>query len=161
VPTQALFLSDDLCADGCIIETMRTLLEIAVMVLIAALGSLVVGVLFWLLEGRATFSSVGQPWLIALLGVVPTGLVWYATRRHAPYRYREGLVWGVLALFLSLLAFSALTALNESQDALKMTGIILYYGFLINIPALLTVAPLTVFVWHRAIKAMNAPEARA
>jgi glucan phosphoethanolaminetransferase (alkaline phosphatase superfamily) len=129
---------------GDIIETMRTLLEILFVLLIAAVGSLVVGTVFWLtlVEGSgADAYRIGQFWLITLSGAVPTGFLWYAKRRHAPYRYLESLRWSLLALTLSLALFSVFNAFtgfipisgdrsaHTLEDAFYSAALVFSFGF--------------------------------
>jgi glucan phosphoethanolaminetransferase (alkaline phosphatase superfamily) len=140
---------------------MNTVREVAVVLLISVIASFVAGLGFLLTvqfpptifvwETLTSFS------LLALAGIAPTSLIWYVRRRHAPYRYFEGVLWGVVGLAFSVTIFMVMSAFRFQQSASPMTtffGLILM-AFALCVPVLFTVAPLTVYFWHRAIRAMK------
>jgi hypothetical protein len=140
---------------------MNTVREVAVVLLISVIASVGAGLGFaftmqfpptsFVWESLTSFS------LLALAGIAPTSLIWYARRRYAPYRYLEGVLWGVVGLVFSVTIF---IAFRSPQVAWSMTVFFNVFpiALALSVPVLLTVAPLTVYFWHRAIRAMELRE---
>ncbi len=140
-------------------RAMNTVREVAVVLLISVIASVGAGLGFLL-----TISPMNLAWddllwfsLLALAGITPTSLIWYARRRHAPYRYLEGVLWGVVGLVFSVTIFFAF---RSPLSGWLMTAFFHAFpiAFVLSVPVLLTVAPLTVYFWHRAIRAMQPRE---
>ncbi len=136
-----------------------------VLLLVSILGSLCTGImvaatfplvmdqskdLLWFIQAALVYSG------IAACFVIPAGFVWYAARRHAPYRYLEAVIWGVLVCVLIVVILPLVVVLfTGNSDGF---GAVVRDGFLISLPALLTVAPLTVWGWHRVTRESSMPQ---
>lgn len=143
---------------------MNTVREVAVVLLISVIASFGAGLGFLLtlqfpptIFVWETFTSFS---LLALAGIAPTSLIWYTRRRHAPYRYLEGVLWGVVGLAFSITVFTLMSTstLQQSVSPATTLGGVIMLAFAFSLPVLFTVAPLTVYFWHRAVRAMNPTE---
>lgn len=147
---------------------MKPWLEVGVVLLISALASFGAALVFLLTlqlaSGQTSLASfptnmLAEFILMALAGIVPTSLIWYVKRRNHPYRYLEGALWGVLGYILSasvFLVLSSPTVFRYSASPLGAFGSMMILGFVLSIPVLLTVAPLTVYTWHRTVQRFKA-----
>ncbi len=142
---------------------------LALVVVSALLGALAVAVTLLaadLVQGRGlNFASLISPdalmYFPALaLGLAVTSLIWYSRRgAERAYRYRDGLVWGVVCFLLTATAVLLLSLpgiLGDSEFGLTGTLFFVYIvGGVFALPAIFTVAPLALWLWHRTIKTLR------
>lgn len=153
-------------------QSMKPWLEIPIVVLVSLLASPCACLVFlltlqsWPTGGNWNAEVFGVFSLLALVGVLPTGLIWYARRRDRPYRYVEAVLWGMLGYVLCAVGYTAYVVLSSGsalrysvspvQTVLSIVGM----GFVVCIPVMLTIAPLTVYAWHRAIQTLQGRDTR-
>ena len=147
------------------------LIEVAALLaLSAALG--VVAVVVTLLAGDVvqgrglnfaalTRSESTGYYLYASAGLAGSALIWYFQRGYTqPFTYWNGVVWGVVcfALTATVLVIPQLPgAIKDPVLGLFGTLFFVYVaGGAFALPAIFTIAPLTVWLWHITIAAMRA-----
>ena len=146
-------------------------LEIAALVIVSALlGALSVVVVLLigdLVQGRGlnfaalTRSDSTGYYLIASAGLAGTALIWYFQRGYAqPFTYWNGVIWGVTCFALAatvVLIPQIPIAIKDPVLGLFGTLFFVYVaGGLFALPAIFTIAPFTVWLWHTIIAAMRA-----
>ena len=145
----------------------RVIPELLAVALLGALGGALWALTVLLLVTVFTVASGGAAsnpadalgWLpVAAFPVMASGFVWYAARARPGlplprYQYGEGVAWGLCAV-----AVLALFGLVSSTSSFER-GFLVAYGvlaLLVSLPALLTVAPLTLWAWVRAVSRLRA-----
>ena len=142
---------------------------IALLVISALLGSVAVVVALLgadLVQARGLnfaaltrSESTGFYW-IASAGLAGTALIWYVQRGYAQlFTYWNGVVWGVIcfALTATLVVIPQIPSmLKDPVFGLAGTLFFVYVaGGAFALPAIFTIAPLTVWLWHTVIAAMR------
>jgi hypothetical protein len=145
-------------------------LELAALVILSALlGALSVVVVLLvgdLVQGRGLnfaaltrSDSTGYYWLVSA-GLAGTALIWYFQRGYAqPFVYWKGVIWGLVCFALT----AAVVLIPQLPSAIKdpvlgLFGTLFFVyvaGGAFSLPAIFTVAPLTVWLWHTVIAAMR------
>lgn len=142
------------------------LVEIAVVIAIGLLASVLSSVVIVLTLGIADrtgfngqiLDAIGFLSLWAASGVIPAGLLWYALRRDKPFRLLEGVLFGLFGFACGAAVYILPTLPPSDQMRFVSPSMVLWLGFLYCLPAILIVAPLTVYVWHSAIKTLRDAE---
>jgi hypothetical protein len=94
------------------------------------------------------------------VGLAVTVVIWYLRRGDAtPFRYWDGVIWGVVcfALVATIALLTSLPSiLRDPVMGLGGTVFFVYVvGGLFALPAIFTVAPFTVWVWHATLEALR------
>ncbi|NJK46026.1 MAG: hypothetical protein HC933_18755 [Pleurocapsa sp. SU_196_0] len=145
-------------------------LELTVLVLLSAVIG-VVAVVFTLfvadlVQGRGlNFAALTRSESLSLypafaVGLAVTAVIWYIRRGDAlPFRFWDGVIWGVVcfALVATIALLTNLPSiLKDPVIGLGGTVIFIYVvGGLFALPAIFTVAPFTVWVWHTTLAALR------
>jgi hypothetical protein len=137
--------------------------EIAVVIAIGSLASMLSSVVIVLTLGIADGTGFNQytwegiwflsPWAAA--GVIPAGLLWYAVRRDKTFRLLEGPLFGLFGFACGAAVYILPTLPPSDQMRFISPSTVLWFGFLYCLPAILLVAPLTAYIWHRTIHALR------
>lgn len=142
---------------------------VALLALSAILG--VVAVVVTLLAGDVVqgrglnFAALTRPdsagyYLIASAGLAGTALIWYFRRVHTqPFTYWNGVVWGVVCFALTATVALIPQIPSMIKDpVLGLAGTLFFVyvaGGAFALPAIFTIAPFTVWLWHTVIAAMR------
>ena len=147
-----------------------SLIEISsLLVLSAVLGLVAVVVTLLgadLVQGRGlnlaalTRSESTSYYLIAGAGLAGTAMIWYVRGGYTqPFRYWNGVLWGVVCF-----AMTATLVLIPSLPSILKDTVVGFVGTLFFVyvaggafalPAIFTVAPCTVWLWHATITALR------
>lgn len=145
-------------------------LELAALVILSALlGALSVVIVLLvgdLVQGRGlnfaalTRSDSAGYYAIASIGLAGTALIWYFQRGYMqPFTYWNGVIWGLICFALTatvVLIPQLPSAVKDPVLGLFGTLFFVYVaGGAFSLPAIFTIAPLTVWLWHTVIAAMR------
>jgi hypothetical protein len=142
---------------------------LALVILSALMGSL--GVMLSLIaadliQGRhPNLASLGTSDTLKMCGLVGfgfalTALIWYV--RHgweSPFRYWDGVVWGLVCYAMSATLALVVSLQSVAKDVvlgLPGTLVTVYVvGGVFALPAIFTVAPLTLLIWYKAVSLLG------
>ena len=141
----------------------------ALLALSAVLGAVAVVVTLLagdLVQGRGlnfaalTRSESTGYYFLASAGLAGTALIWYFQRGYAqPFTYWNGVIWGAVCFAVTatvLMIPSLPSAIKDPVFGLFGYLFFVYVaGGAFSLPAIFTVAPLTVWLWHTVIAAMR------